>query len=353
MTALNVEQHIINMMNWHFSPTTGSPFWLDMRNQLMFDPIKDVRSFTDLSLFPDVSLTLRNIAIEDLQPRGLDHANLAGVFESGGTTGKAKRVVVYEEWLTELVQWRLDGFKKKLDILQPKNTLAIIPSGPHIVSAINLRRAKALGGHFFTVDLDPRWVKKLIQAGDMDGVKAYAEHLIDQAELIIETQSLSYLIATPPLLEAIARRRSLVEHLNQTLDMITWGGTHMDVDTLDYLKTSVFPNVTITASYGSTMILSETRARMNEDYDGLPIFDSYAPYVLLEVVDPTTGLPVSYNGRGQVIMHHVSKFALFPNILERDTAVRLPALNGNQGVAVSDVRPVAKVLDHVVIEGVY
>lgn len=353
MSLFNFQQHLTDVMNWHFSPDTGSPFWLEMRSLLDFDPIKDIHSFTDLSLFPDVSLTLREIAVEDLKPRGLDNADFAGIFESGGTTGKAKRVVVYEEWLAQLVNWRLEGFDKLPKSGGVKNTLAIIPSGPHLVAAINLRRARALGGHCFTIDLDPRWAKKLAQTGDTDKIKSYVDHLLDQVEPIIATQSLAYLVTTPPLLEAIARRRSLVKYLNQTLEMITWGGTKMDADTLDYLRTAVFPDVTITASYGSTMILSETRARMNQDYNGSPIFDSYAPYVLLEVVDPTSNLAVAYNERGRVVMNHLSKFALFPNVLERDTAVRLPALNDYPGVAVSEVKTVAEVSSRVVIEGVY
>ncbi len=352
MATINFQQHLNEVMNWHFSPETGSPFWLEMRNQLSFDPIKDIRSFADLSLFPDVSLLLREIAVEDLQPKGLNKSDLAGIFESGGTTGKAKRVVVYEEWLTKLVDWRLEGINKFTGN-HPKNTLAIIPGGPHLVGAINLRRAKARGGQCFTVDLDPRWVKKLIHAGDTKGAKAYLDHLIDQAEPIIATQSLAYLIATPPLLEAIARRRPLAEYLNQTLEMITWGGTQMDVDTLDYLKSSVFPNVAITASYGSTMILSDTKARMDQDNNGSPIFDSYAPYVLLEVVDPKTKTPVPYHERGQVVMNYLSKFALFPNILERDTATRLPPLGDYPGAAVCEVRPVMEISGQVVIEGVY
>jgi acyl-CoA synthetase (AMP-forming)/AMP-acid ligase II len=352
MVLLNIHQHITEVMKWHFSPKTGCPFWLEMRSQLDFDPVEDIRSMADLVLFPDVSLMLRETSAESLQPKGLDKADLAGIFESGGTTGKAKRVVAYEEWLAQLVSWRIAGFNRMPDS-RSQNTLAIIPTGPHIVGAINIRRARALGGLFFTVDLDPRWVKKLIKVGDMEGVKSYADHLIDQAEQIIATQSIAYLIATPPLLEAIARRRNLAEYLNQTLKMITWGGTHMDVDTLDYIKTSVFPNVPITASYGSTMILSETRSRANQDYNGSPIFDSYAPYVLLEVVEPESRVPVSYYERGQVVMNHLSKFALFPNILERDTAVRLPALGNDSGVAVSDIKTMAEVAGQVVIEGVY
>jgi len=352
MSLSRFQQHLFQVMSWHFSPKTGSPFWLSMRNQLSFDPVKDIRSFKDLSLFPDINLMLREVPIEDLQPRGLYHSDLAGIFESGGTTGKPKRIVVYEEWLKQLVAWRTKGLNKP-DGMNKKNTLAIIPSGPHIVGAINLRRAKALGGQCFRVDLDPRWVKKLIQKGDAENVQLYIEHLLDQAESIIASQSISYLVTTPKLLEAIARRRPLAKYLNDTLEMITWGGTSMDADTLDYLKTAIFPKVEMTASYGSTMILSETKARKDHYHNGSPIFDSYSPYVLLDVVDPKTRKSVAYGERGQVIMNHLSKFALFPNILERDTAIRLPAADEFPGVAVSEINTLAEVSGHVVIEGVY
>lgn len=351
MLVIDFQKHLANMMKWHFSPDTGSPFWLEMRSSLDFDPVNDIHSFADLSLFPDISLMLRDVAIENLCPKGLSNSTLAGVFESGGTTGIAKRVVVYESWLKQLVDWRIKDFDFKKGF--PKNTLAIVPGGPHIVGAINQRRAKALGGYCFMIDLDPRWVKKLIQLGETESVKSYVEHLVDQVQPIINTQLLKYLVSTPPILEAIARRPALVKQLNQTLEMITWGGTHMDVDTLDYLKTSIFPSVKFSASYGSTMILSETKARIDQDYNGLPIFDSYRPYVLLEVVDPKTREPVEYYERGQVVMNHLSKFALFPNILERDTALKVPAPDYYPGVSVTDVRPIPKILGQQVIEGVY
>lgn len=346
--------HITKMMEWHFSDSTGCPFWLNMRDKLTFNPLKNINTFADLSLFPDISLQLRDVRVEDLIPRGLNSTDIVGVFESGATTGSPKRYIVYEEWLQQLTKWRTEDLQHNLKANKTfKNTLAAIPSGPHLVSAINSRRTKALGGLYFTVDLDPRWVKKLIKAGDMQAVKAYTNHIVDQMEPIIFSQSIDNLVATPQLLVAISQRKNLASYLNDTLNLIMWGGTHMDVDTLDYLKTSVFNNVTITASYGSSMILSETKARFDQEHNGSPIFDSFLPYVILEVMDPVSKKPVDYYKRGQVCMNHLSKFALFPNILERDTAIRLPARNHEVGAAVSDVSTMAEVSGQVVIEGVY
>jgi len=52
-------------------------------------------------------------------------------------------------------------------------------------------------------------------------------------------------------------------------------------------------------------------------------------------------------------MNHLSKFALFPNILERDTALKIPAPDDYPGVSVNDVVPISKILGKDIIEGVY
>lgn len=347
----NPDTHLSETMRWHFSADTGSPFWLDKRGSLDFDPIDDVRTFADLRRFPDVSDELRTVPVRDLVPKGLVRAGIAGVFESGGTTGPPKRVIVFDDWLEMLVDWRLEGIRPAAGAVP--DILAMVPTGPHVVGAINRIRARSAGGLFFSVDMDPRWVKKLIGQGKRAEADAYGEHLVDQAENIVRSQHVTCLIATPPLLERIARRRALAERLNDTLDLIIWGGTQMDPDTLAFLGKAVFPDVRITASYGSTMILGEARGRDGEDHDGSPIFDSFSPYVSFEVVDADTGVPVAFGECGRVVMNHVSRFAFYPNVLERDTAVRLPAPAGAVGVSVSGIRPVSEVHGQVVVEGVY
>ncbi|WP_036771419.1 AMP-binding protein [Photorhabdus australis] len=343
--------HLFQVMDWHFSPETGTPFWLEKCKTLDFDPLQDVRTFSDLMLFPDIADELRDIPVESLVPRGLRGAVIAGIFESGGTTGRPKRVVVFEEWLEQFVAWRLNDIQI-INKGAAKNTLALVPSGPHVIGTINRLRARFSGGYFFTIDLDSRWVKKMIQQGDASGVDAYCEHIIDQAEDIINTQHISYLIVTPPLLERMVRRAALVSHLNKTLDLIVWGGTHMDPDTLAFLQSSVFPDVKITASYGSTMILGESKSRNGQDFEGSPIFDSFAPNVLFDVIDPLTQKPVPFGERGRVVMSCLSKFALFPNILERDTAVRLPRIDNYPGASVALVRSMEEISGQAVIEEV-
>ena len=39
-------------MQWHFSPQTGTPFWLEWREQAGWNPVEDVKSFDDILKFP-------------------------------------------------------------------------------------------------------------------------------------------------------------------------------------------------------------------------------------------------------------------------------------------------------------
>jgi len=47
-----LEAHLKEIINWHFSPETGSPFWLDWARKAGWDPRKEVRSFADINRFP-------------------------------------------------------------------------------------------------------------------------------------------------------------------------------------------------------------------------------------------------------------------------------------------------------------
>jgi phenylacetate-coenzyme A ligase PaaK-like adenylate-forming protein len=340
-------------MEWHFNPETGSPFWLARAESLDFDPRADVKRFEDLTLFPNVTNELREVRARDLIPRGFGpHPEVIGVFESGGTTGPPKRVVMLRDWWDRMVAWEIEHLEAR-GVPHNADWLALIPSGPHMAGEIMRRQPAALGGLSFTIDMDPRWVKKLIAAGKGEEADAYAEHLIDQAEFVLQTQDIGVLMSTPPLLERLARRDDLVALVRRKVRMIEWAGAHMDADTRQLYRTEIFPGVTLAGSYGSTMVLGVAAERPGLTDDDPCIFDPYSPYIAFSVVDPTTRRNVDYGERGQVVMNHVSRSFLLPNNLERDMATRIRPLEGQVGDSVADVTPVQRFDDESVIEGVY
>ncbi|GHO82569.1 AMP-binding protein [Dictyobacter formicarum] len=341
------------VMEWHFNPQTGSAFWLERAKSLNFDPRKDIKRVEDLALFPNLVNELRDVRVEDLIPRGYGlHPDIIGIYESGGTTGAPKRVILLHGW-SDRAQACLSAQLDAHGWPNNVNWLVLFPSGPHMAGMTNKQLAEQRGGLAFPIDMDPRWVKKLIAAGKIEEAEAYAEHLVEQAAHLLRTQNIGILATTPPMLERIARHDDLVELINQKVKGIIWGGAHMDADTRHLYRTEVFPGVKLVGVYGSTMILGGTAERLGLTDDDPCIFDPPSPFILFSVIDPGTGRKVGYGERGQVVMHHLSKNMLLPNNLERDLATRIESPEGQLGDSVADVTPVAQFDNEAVIEGVY
>jgi phenylacetate-coenzyme A ligase PaaK-like adenylate-forming protein len=340
-------------MQWHFSPETGSPYWLKRAGSLDFDPRQDVKSFADLTLFPNVANELRDVPVRDLIPQGYGpHPPVVGVYESGGTTGAPKRVVLLQDWLDQVLIWKaacLDAYNTPRD----GDWLLTTPSGPHGIGDMIGRMVASRGGIKFSIDMDPRWVKKILAAGKIDEAAAYLEHLIEQTAFILRSQDISVLVTTPPMLVRLARHDELAELIRQKVKTILWGGTHLDADTRDLLRGEVFPDTPLYGVYGNTMILAAGMERPVLPDDGLCVFDSPAPWITFSVINPDTGQSVRYGERGQVVMNHISKSYLLPNNLERDLAIRVEAPEGSVGDSVANVDPGATFDNSETIEGVY
>jgi hypothetical protein len=340
-------------MQWHFDAATGSRFWLEKARTLDFDPRTDVHGFADLKLFPNVVNELRDARVEDLIPRGYsERADLYGVFESSATTGAPKHVVAMTDWMRRWLAFdsqNMDDWGLPHDL----NWLALVPSGPHMAGSRPREQVRTRGGIFFTIDMDPRWVKRCLAEGRPEEAGRYIEHLLNQAENLLRTQEIGILTVSPPLLERLARRDSLAKLVNEKVKMIVWQGAHMDPDTRHLLRTEVFPDVKIRGFYGSTMVLGGAFERVGLRDDEQCVFDPFHPYISFAVVDEQTGTDVPYGERGRVVMNHVSKGQLLPNNLERDTAIRVAPSAGRLGDSVADVEPVARFDDEPVIEGVY
>lgn len=335
---------------WHFGADTGSPFWLRTAEGLSFDPLTDVRTFADLRLFPNLVEQLRSVPVEDLIPRGYGSPlPVPRIWESGGTTGAPKRTAQLPDWVEQVTRWQVEDFSAG-GFVAGSGLLCMMPSGPHGVGHFDREVSERLGSTFHPIDLDPRWVKKLVSRNATTEVAAYVDHVVAQARFILETQSVANLHATPPLLEALARHDDLVDLVNEKIRFVLLSGAHVDPDTLDVLR-GAFPRTAVATVFGSTMILSQAATRTTQD--GSFIFDPRTPYVVFWVIDPDTGERAPYGERGHVVMNHVSKGMFIPNNLERDTAIRVPGPVGHVGDSIRDVAPVATFDGEPVIEGVY
>jgi len=48
-----LDEHVREIVGWHFDPATGTPFWLDHARRLDFDPRREIGGYDDLRRFGD------------------------------------------------------------------------------------------------------------------------------------------------------------------------------------------------------------------------------------------------------------------------------------------------------------
>src|SRR5829696_4575110 len=201
----SLDRWVREVVDWHFDPATGSPFWLDFAKKAGWDPRRDVRTFGDLHCFGEFQDEwLRGGPVQRWVPKGLAGKPIF-VFETGGTTGVPKTRIASEDFRVDY-----ELFSHTLpDESFPKgsNWLMLGPSGPRRLRLAVEHLAQYRGGICFCVDLDPRWVIKLIKKGWMEHLKAYSEHVIDQAVTVLSAgHDVKCMFTTPKLLEALCQR---------------------------------------------------------------------------------------------------------------------------------------------------
>jgi phenylacetate-coenzyme A ligase PaaK-like adenylate-forming protein len=356
-----LDAHVREIVEWHFNPDTGSPFWVDAalgKNPLLklgFDPRKEVKSFDDLKkfgLFEDE--WLRGGPVRRWQPKALA-SKPTYVFETGGTTGIPKsRVVVEDHWID------YEQFSASLpDKFFPKgsNWLMLGPSGPRRLRLAVEHLAQYRGGICFCVDLDPRWVIKLIKKGWMEHLKAYQDHVIDQAITILSAgHDIKCAFMTPKLLDALAGRleKEGSSIAKAGITGIFCGGTEMTSQWIRFaMEEFLGPDVYIAPTYGNTL-MGLAASDQPKPEEGFKIcYYAPQPRAVIEVVDfddPTKVVP--YGADGRVMLTTLTKELFIPRFMERDEGVREKPSAKYPWDGISGVKPFRGIAASTVV-GVY
>src|SRR5450631_3686458 len=162
------------VIEWHFDPETGCPFWLDFAAKAGWDPRKEVKTYQDLDRFGFFEDDwLRGGPVRRWVPKGLADKPVY-VFETGGTTGLPKSRIVIDDFKIDY-EMMSDTLPEKFFPIG-SNWLMLGPSGPRRLRLAIEHLAQYRGGICFCLDLDPRWVVKLIKKGWMEHLEAYKQH---------------------------------------------------------------------------------------------------------------------------------------------------------------------------------
>ncbi len=355
-----LDRHAYEVVQYHFHDSTGCPFWLEKKSELNFDPLKDVKCYDDIKKFPLFEDEwLRGGPISRWVPQG--HAGKpVYVFETGGTTGIPKSRMVIDDFRIDY-----EMFSETLpDKYFPKgaNWLMLGPSGPRRLRLAVEHLCQVRGGICFCIDLDPRWVVKLIKKGWMEHLEEYKKHCIDQALTVLSAgHDIKCMFTTPKLLESLC---NAMEEKGQSfadtgITGIFSGGTEFTPQWTRFCVEEFFggppeeSGIYMTPTYGNTLmgLACSKPVTAAENYK----ISYYAPQprAVVEVVDPDDPLTVvGYGETGRAKLTTLTGEFFVPGFLERDEGERERPFATYPWDGISGVRPFSRLASATTV-GVY
>ena len=342
-----LDAHTREIVRWHFDEATGCPFWLEKKRELKFDPLTEVETYEDLRKFPAFEDEwLRGGPIRRWVPKGLADRPVY-VFETGGTTGIPKSRMVIDDFRIDYEQ-----FSDTLpDEYFPRgsNWLMLGPSGPRRLRLAVEHLCQHRGGICFCVDLDPRWVVKLIKRGKMDELQEYKNHCIDQALTILKAgHEVKCMFSTPKLIESLCQRleddgTSIAE---TGITGIFSGGTEFTPEWTRFCIEEYFggppetSGIYMTPTYGNTLMgLAASKPVTAEEKYKISYYAPQPRAVAEVVAFDDYDEVVPYGGTGRVRLTTLTREFFVPGFMERDEGERELPYQKYPWDGVSGVRP--------------
>ncbi len=346
------DAHVREMVAWHFSPETGTPFWLDWADAEGINVPDAVRGFDGLAILPRFEDEwLRREPHERWVPRAYRDRPFK-IFETGGTTGMPKQRLSWDDHLTDYSE-----FSERIDEFFPGRFprgaawLMLGPTGPRRLRLAIEHLANVRGGPCYFIDLDPRFVKKAITDGEPRIAKAYMQHVIDQAVTILKHREIGCLFTTPRLLEALGERISVT---GAGITGVFCGGTSMTPQVIRFLYEEVLEEkAALAATYGNTLMGLAIAQPVSSENGYRLTYHAPEPRAVLRVVNPDEpDRVVDYGQWGRVELTTLTREFFMPRFLERDEAIRREPFDALPWDGVGDVRPLGSETKKTV-EGVY
>ena len=344
-----LDDHVREIVRWHFSPETGAPFWLEFAENLDFDPCKEIGGYDDLKVlghFQDE--WLRGGPVRRWVPKAYANEPVY-VFETGGSTGVPKSRINIRDF-----QIDYEIFSQSLsDETFPHGSdwLMLGPSGPRRLRLAVEYLAQLRGGICFMVDLDPRWVNRLIKYGQHQELDAYKDHVVNQALNILRAhENIQCLFTTPKLLEALCQKISLKKI---GIKGIFCGGTEMDAQFHRFAREELVPGIDFVPTYGNTLMGLACCKPFDPADNYAIIYYPPQPRAVIELVNrDNPEEPVDDGETGRVMLTTLTREFFMPRFLERDEAERAEPIDQYPWGGVRNLRLLSDLQETVVV-GVY
>ncbi len=345
-----LDEHTRETVSWHFDSSTGCPFWLDYAEKLKWDPRKEIQSYDDLDKFDSFQDEwLRGGPVRRWVPRALAEKPVY-VFETGGSTGIPKSRINIDDFRIDY-----ELFSQTLSVNsfpQGGDWLMLGPSGPRRLRLAVEHLCQHRGGICFCVDLDPRWVTKLVKSSRMQLMHEYKDHIVNQALTLLRAHdNIQCLFTTPKLLEALCEKVSLSK---MGIKGVFCGGTQLTAQFHRFARDELLEGrVEFVPTYGNTLMGLACHKPFDPVDQYSVIYHAPSPRAMIEVVDPDQpDRLVEYGEVGRVRLTTLTKEFFMPRFLERDEAVRHRPCEAYPWDGAGDVRPFSGFATPIV-EGVY
>ncbi len=318
-----IDLRLAEVLQTHFDPKWGSPYWLERAKTLGFDPREEILSVANL---PRMGL----MDAEDLCGHPLEHfvpkrvlqrrADLI-VAQTGGTLGRPVWTAYSQQEFEEAFVTPFLAAAEHVGFPQGGNWLYVGPSGPHIIARAADAIARKTGSSApFSVDFDSGWAKKL-PAGSF-GAGRYVTHVIEQALAVLQQQDISVLFTTPPLLAGLSE--GMTNEQRQRIRGVHYGGVALAPDLLRTFQQERFPNAVHLSGYGNTLFgcCLELNIAPDRPLHYFPHGDRLIFGTVPAVGDEPKKAP-RYDAMGErcrLVFSRLDHSVLLLNLLERDEA---------------------------------
>jgi len=324
LTSIDVNERLQDVIALHFDPRAGTPYWLDVARRLGFDPRREIRSIADLPRLGTTEPAMYGSRpLTEYIPRAIlaEHSDLV-IAQTGGTSGTPVWTAYLPNEYEAAFVRPFVAAAEYVGFPQGGVWLYVGPSGPHIIGRAAESLAVAMGAaRPFTVDFDSRWAKKL-PVGSFAAAR-YLGHVVDQALAVVESQPITHLFSTPPVLAALTARMSAGQR--GRIAGVHYGGMELDPSLLCQLQSGGFPNAVHLAGYGNTLFgcCLELDVSMGRE----PSYFPHGDRLLFGFKHDVERLPViSYGSEGslegRVVFSRLDRAQFIANCVERDHGAR-------------------------------
>jgi phenylacetate-coenzyme A ligase PaaK-like adenylate-forming protein len=344
-----LDAHVREIVQWHFSPETGCPFWLEWATKAGWNPLQEVKCFAGLQRFPHFQDEwLRDLQPEVWVPKKWQRRPF-NIFETGGTTGMPKQRIGWDDYKVDY-----EEFSAKLsDQHFPRggSWLMVGPTGPRRLRLAIEHLANYRESSCYFIDLDPRWVKKVLADKKFEVARAYMDHVVDQAVTILKHRKIAGLFTTPKLLEALGEK---IDLWGAGIRGVFCGGTTMKPQYVRYIIEEILQNrIGFYPTYGNTLMGLAASVKLEPADNFSVTYFAPQPRAVLRIVDPNkTHQLVEYDQWGRVELTTLTREFFMPRFLERDEAIRRAPRAPYAWDGVGEVRPFGA-MEKNIVEGVY